>query len=125
MKRIFMGVLVVVIQGCANQPEVIGQSPTLSCIGSTDIEGDLANQFQPVQDSELLAQALGEPLKGKLCQGTVYESTDEVTVYRAWNSTNPHSEFGQWWSFNFLQERPRNIEKTMKSVINGLRLISW
>ncbi|MBE0379266.1 hypothetical protein [Pseudoalteromonas prydzensis] len=101
MKRILIGALLVVIQGCANVPKDTGQLPPAPCIGSTVIAGDLGNQFKQVQDSALLAQAIGEPLKGKLCQGTVYESTDEVTIYRAWNSTNPQSEFGQWWSFQF------------------------
>lgn len=101
MKRILIGALLVVIQGCANVSKDTGQLPSPPCVGSTVIAGDLANQFKLVQDSALLAQAIGEPLKGKLCQGTVYESTDEVTIYRAWNSTNPQSEFGQWWSFQF------------------------
>ncbi|MGO2128990.1 MAG: hypothetical protein ACTH4U_09645 [Pseudoalteromonas prydzensis] len=101
MKRILIGALLVVIQGCVNVPKDTEQLPPAPCIGSTVIAGDLGNQFKQVQDSALLAQAIGEPLKGKLCQGTVYESTDEVTIYRAWNSTNPQSEFGQWWSFQF------------------------
>lgn len=100
-KRILINVLIVAIQAGANEPEDIGQLPPLSCVGSTVISGDLGNLFKLVQDSALLSQAIGDPLKGKLCQGAVYESTDEVTIYRAWNSTKPHSEFGQWWSFQF------------------------
>ena len=99
MKRIFIVGLLVVIQGCANEPDYIGQLPKTSCVGSTVIADDLSEQFKLVHDPELLSQAIGEPLKGKLCQGAVYQSIGEVTVYRAWNSTNPHSQFGQWWSF--------------------------
>ncbi|QMV15470.1 hypothetical protein [Vibrio spartinae] len=101
MKRILIGALIIAIQGCANEPKNTEQVPPSSCVGTTIVAGDLSSRFKLVQDSAFLAQAIGEPLKGKLCQGAVYESTDEVTVYRAWNSTNPHSEFGQWWSFQF------------------------
>ncbi|WP_273050719.1 MULTISPECIES: hypothetical protein [Pseudoalteromonas] len=99
MKRILIGALIVAIQGCANKPEVAVQVPPQACLGSTEITGELGDQFVLVQDPDLLSQAIGEPLKGRLCQGAVYQSTDEVTVYRAWNSTNPRSQLGQWWSF--------------------------
>jgi len=99
MKRILIGTLIVVIQGCANDPVATTPLPEQACIGSTVISGDLSDKFELVLDSALLSQAIGEPLKGKLCQGAVYQSTQDVTIYRAWNSTNPHSQFGQWWSF--------------------------
>lgn len=107
MKRILICVLLVAVQGCATNPWVDGQSSELpsvqssaqSCVGNTGIVAELSDRFKLIQDSELLAEAIGEPLKGKLCQGAVYQSIDEVTIYRAWNSTNPNSQFGQWWSF--------------------------
>lgn len=57
--------------------------------------------FEEVQDPALLADALAEPGKGKLCQGRVYQSKPgtSVTIYRAWNSTNPHSKSSKWWAF--------------------------
>ncbi|EPP4294759.1 hypothetical protein [Vibrio navarrensis] len=99
MKKILSFTLIAAIQGCANQPTVTSPVEEQPCIGSTTIDGELSSQFNPIQDTSLLSQAIGEPLQGKLCQGAVYESTQEVTIYRAWNSTNPNSQLGQWWSF--------------------------
>ena len=71
------------------------------CIGTTDLPPNLANEFNVVEDSALLEEALGKPLKGRLCQGRVYESSsNQVTIFRAWNSTNPGSQFGEWWAFS-------------------------
>lgn len=72
-----------------------------SCPGSTEIPAQFAQYFQAVDDQELLDKALGEAGKGGLCKGQVYESTQELPAdfFRAWNSTNPNSEFGQWWAF--------------------------
>jgi len=76
--------------------------PEKSCAGTTDLPGSLKAQFVAIEDSTLLQATLGEPEKGKLCQGQVYQSKpdSQVTVYRAWNSTNPNSRFGNWWAFN-------------------------
>ncbi|MBQ4864803.1 hypothetical protein J8L98_24265 [Pseudoalteromonas sp. MMG013] len=117
MKKALLGTLLFTLQGCVNssstttvktaleselEPELASGVDTASaCIGSTALYGELHTRFKPIKDTELLAQAIGEPLKGKLCQGTVYQSTQEVTIYRAWNSTNPNSQFGQWWSFQY------------------------
>ncbi|MGY5618822.1 hypothetical protein ACXHQ9_17300 [Vibrio cincinnatiensis] len=99
MKRMLGFALIAVIQGCTNKSVVTETLVEASCIGTTAISGDLSDKFRPIQDSSLLAQSLGEPLQGKLCQGVVYQNTQDVTIYRAWNSTNPHSQFGQWWAF--------------------------
>ncbi|ENK1947515.1 hypothetical protein AB3A00_003426 [Vibrio cholerae] len=100
MKRILSFTLIAAIQGCANEPSVSQPiSSGLNCVGSTALSGELSDKFTPVQDESLLSQAIGEPLQGKLCQGSVYESTQDVIIYRAWNSTNPKSQLGQWWSF--------------------------
>ncbi|MDA0740183.1 MAG: hypothetical protein O3A59_14875 [Nitrospirae bacterium] len=82
-------------------PEVSDAIPQ-SCIGTTQVPVELVGQFEAVDDEALLHLALGEPTKGKLCQGQVYLSKDRshITIYRAWNSTNPNSAMGQWWAFN-------------------------
>ncbi|MGF1716875.1 hypothetical protein L4D08_18590 [Photobacterium chitinilyticum] len=99
MKWILNGLLIVVIQGCVSDPVTTANVQEQMCVGTTELSHDLSDKFEEVQDPASLSQALGEPLEGKLCQGTVYQSTQEVTIYRAWNSTNPGSQLGQWWSF--------------------------
>lgn len=70
-----------------------------ACIGSISPPAEYADKLKVVHDKPLLANALGEPTKGGLCQGKVYEVTESFTIYRAWNSTNPNSKFGKWWAF--------------------------
>jgi len=69
--------------------------------GSSNLPENLANKFEKIEDKELLNEALGLPNKGKLCQGQVYKSKadTQITIFRAWNSTNPNSKFGKWWAF--------------------------
>ena len=72
------------------------------CEGSVELAPHLAEHFTAIEDAELLNQALGEPEQGKLCQGQVYEVNPDakLTIHRAWNSTNPYSQFGKWWAFD-------------------------
>lgn len=71
------------------------------CIGSTELPAGITSSFQAIEDAPLLQASLGKPDEGKLCQGQVYVSNEsaDVTLYRAWNSTNPGSKFGSWWAF--------------------------
>ncbi|CAG9001438.1 MAG: hypothetical protein CENE_03458 [Candidatus Celerinatantimonas neptuna] len=96
--------------GCeAPHHNVLNQTPVQtqqsSCVGSIQLSDLLASKLDPIKAPVLLSGALGQTGKGKLCQGQVYQSHGgaRVTLYRAWNSTNPNSQFGQWWSFS----RPR------------------
>jgi hypothetical protein len=122
MKRTLLTGLLVLIQGCASHStsdssytpqsstdSSVQESESLSlhsqdqtCLGSTALPPTLAGQFDAVNDPTLLQEAIGKPEKGKLCQGKVYQSKPQtkITVYRAWNSTNPNSQYGQWWAFN-------------------------
>lgn len=95
MKYLFTAVSICLLVACANRPIA------RSCLGDTKLPAELAGNFEPVDDEELLNKALGNPDEGKLCRGQVYQSKAEtqVAVYRAWNSTNPHSKFGGWWAF--------------------------
>jgi hypothetical protein len=47
-----------------------------------------------------LAKALGQPDKGGLCSGQVFQAKADASVvlFRAWNSTNPNSRLGAWWA---------------------------
>lgn len=98
VKWIVMSVLVV-IQGCATKPATTSANVSV-CEGTVALPSALAGKFKSVDDPKLLDYAMGEPLAGGLCQGAVYQSTEEVTIYRAWNSTNSGSQFGNWWAFN-------------------------
>ncbi len=73
-----------------------------NCLGSTELPDHIATQFVAVNDPTLLNSALGQPEQGKLCQGQVYQAKadSQVILYRAWNSTNPYSQFGKWWAWN-------------------------
>lgn len=94
-----------VLHGCANnsvQPATEATvPPAQTCVGSTALPPSLAASFEPVDDGALLAKAIGQAGQGLLCQGQVYQSKVDapVVLFRAWNSTNPHSEFGNWWAF--------------------------
>jgi len=84
------------------QPDTQEQSDTITqCPGNTDPPIEFADKFEAVEDTALLETALGQPKDGKLCQGQVYKAKENthVTVYRAWNSTNPNSKMGKWWAF--------------------------
>ncbi|WP_297532976.1 hypothetical protein [Thalassolituus sp.] len=111
MKGFLLSLSIATLVSCtqmpATQPAQNEQPNTVSvaaesCIGTTDLAAPLRDSFVPAVDSDLLNAALGEPGKGGLCQGQVYISTGikTVTLYRAWNSTNPGSTYGNWWAFN-------------------------
>lgn len=84
------------------QPATHEQSGiTTQCPGNTKLPAKLTDKFDPIEDEDLLQMALGQPEKGGLCQGQVYQTktNTHVMVYRAWNSTNPNSKMGNWWAF--------------------------
>jgi len=104
MRNILVGILIIILSGCCNCPIKRKTRPTGNvqpCLGNSSLPEELAAQFDPVEDTQLLSKALGRPEKGMLCQGKVYKSKkdSQLTVFRAWNSTNPNSEYGNWWAF--------------------------
>lgn len=102
MRSLFTTILLFTLHGCAGFPiETEIQAPAPFCLGDSNLPEDLASEFQPIDDERLLNKALGSPNEGKLCQGRVYKSNAgaDVTLFRAWNSTNPNSKFGKWWAF--------------------------
>lgn len=82
------------------QHSAITQMSHAECEGSVEPPAHLAGYLTASTNDVLLNQALGEPEKGGLCKGQVYEVKKDFTIYRAWNSTNPGSEKGKWWAFN-------------------------
>ena len=117
-KHIFSALAILTLSSCAviietpekhhNPPSsatasnaVIAPTPTTpACVGNTQPPASRSEFLTPVTNGVLLQQALGEPTKGGLCAGQVYEVTKSFTIYRAWNSTNPGSEKGSWWAFS-------------------------
>ncbi|WP_028864042.1 hypothetical protein [Psychromonas aquimarina] len=104
MKNILVSLLVITVYGCASHPLEKEQQSTGAeqlCSGSSNLPESFADKFESIEDAQLLSEALGRPDKGKLCQGQVYASKKgiQITIYRAWNSTNPNSKFGKWWAF--------------------------
>lgn len=104
MKRILLSTLLITLQSCSiyaiDDNNAKAQEPV--CAGSLDLPAELVSQFDTVEDEALLNETLGEPTKGKLCQGKVYKSkkNTQIMIFRAWNSTNPDSKYGQWWAFD-------------------------
>jgi hypothetical protein len=103
VKNILFSILVLSIYGCSSYPieqEVQNSEVVQQCLGSTNLPESIATHFESIEDKALLNEALGNPNKGKLCHGQVYKSKkgSTVTLFRAWNSTNPNSKFGKWWA---------------------------
>lgn len=98
--------VLIMLVGCATPPNTYPPTKSAelasSCLGTTDLPEHLAPYFDEVEDPELLNSTLGKTDQGKLCQGKVYQAKadTEVPIYRAWNSTNPNSQFGNWWAFS-------------------------
>jgi hypothetical protein len=102
MKRIAFLLALTLLIGCsAHVVQKKTESGVQNCLGNTEMPAELEDSFEPVEDKSLLNLALGKPNEGKLCWGQVYQSKEDskVTVYRAWNSTNPNSKMGNWWAF--------------------------
>lgn len=103
MKRILLSAFPIVLFGCSSYPvPAVNTASVQECRGSVELPKVLNSQFEPADDKALLEDSLGTQDMGKLCQGKVYISKRDshVKIYRAWNSTNPNSRFGNWWSFN-------------------------
>ncbi len=72
----------------------------VQCKGSVQPPESVQAELSLVINDPLLNESLGKPEQGKLCHGAVYSANDSsnITIYRAWNSTNPQSKMGQWWA---------------------------
>lgn len=66
-----------------------------ACPGKIEAQDGLA----AVSDEPLYKQAVGEPTKGSLCTGQVFEAQKPVKVYRVWNKAKAYTKLGRWWSF--------------------------
>ena len=104
MRNILFSLFILTLYGCSSyqvKKDTQNTEIARSCLGSTNLPENIATHFEPIKDMLLLNEALGTPNKGKLCHGQVYKSKEDsnITLFRAWNSTNSNSKFGKWWAF--------------------------
>jgi len=102
LKRLLITLPLIALCGCAAITDRLVEQPPGECLGNPELPAELLASFDPVEDEALLSAALGAPKKGGLCQGRVYKTKEdvEITLYRAWNSTNLKSRLGAWWAFD-------------------------
>lgn len=72
----------------------------LVCAGEVAAPAVFATRLTQVERPDLVTASLGIEGVGGLCQAKAYEVTQPFEVFRAWNSQNPKSELGHWWSFS-------------------------
>ena len=77
-------------------PEAPVAAAPAACPGKIEAQDGLT----AVSDDALYKQALGEPTKGSLCTGQVFEAQKPVKVYRVWNKAKGYTKLGRWWSFS-------------------------
>ena len=85
----------------ANKPIKINAEasacPPLDIEIKTGLERKYALEVTP---GEIPPGACGVRGKGGLDSGSLFKTTDPITLYRLWNSTNPGSKMGNWWSLD-------------------------
>lgn len=91
-----------VIEPVDEQPAVLLSTPTAApeCAGNMELPVEFSRKFTAISEPQLLAQSIGEEGEGKLCQGQVYvaKKSTQIMLFRAWNGSDPASEFGEWWA---------------------------
>ena len=74
------------------------------------------DMLELVTNNALKQKAIGKPENGGLVQGKVYTVKDgysgHITVWRLWNSNNPCSKLGKWWTFDKPTGDISNFRKT-------------
>ncbi|AOT10406.1 hypothetical protein [Pseudoalteromonas luteoviolacea] len=66
------------------------------CIGKVEQHTGLV----PLQDEKLPSGVVMPQQLGGLCKGQVFVTTQEITIWRAWNSEYRGSKLGKWWTFD-------------------------
>ncbi len=78
------------------QPAATAPTAAGACAGTVDAKDGL----KEVDDPALLKQALGDPGKGGVCTGKVFEAVKPLTVYRVYDKAQKGSPIGRWWSLS-------------------------
>ncbi|OHX12251.1 hypothetical protein BI347_01095 [Chromobacterium sphagni] len=99
LRRTLVASLSLILIACATPPSQISQTAG-GCVGQVM---QAPTGMGPVQHDTLLANAIGAPGNGGLCEGVVYQqnaAAPGTIVYRVWDSGKPNSRLGRWWSFS-------------------------
>jgi len=96
IKRLVLSGFLAALTGCSPTVQNIDATPPKNgCVGQIE---QTTQNLTPVANKQLLQEAIGAELEGKLCDGTVLKATAPVKVYRVWDKEKPYSAFGRWWS---------------------------
>ena len=71
--------------------------------------------LREVQDDALLASALGQPGKGALCKGKVFQADQPVTLYRVYDASKSYTLYGRWWSLE-VPQGPRSQYQQQNAI---------
>lgn len=109
MKKIFLFLALMGMSACTTSSDPSMMMAPEPMLGSTFMESDdcegapnVPDGYTEVDDTDLIARAIGSAGEGKLCQADAIEKTDAAQVkyvYRAWNGQNEWSKYGKWWTF--------------------------
>ncbi|KZN69181.1 hypothetical protein [Pseudoalteromonas luteoviolacea] len=90
----------ILLSACASSDlatqKVNSQQVNAHCVGQVDQHSNL-KLLPNAHIPEGVVQPVGQ---GGLCTAQVFVATEDVTIWRAWNSEYNGSKLGKWWTFN-------------------------
>lgn len=99
ISRIALSLLSLAVAGCASFPgnrEVAEAGVDgVACVGAVP---SAADQLTSASNTALLAKSQYASGKGGMCAAKVFAVAGPVSVYRVYDSQNPHSMYGSWWA---------------------------
>lgn len=99
-KRLSFAALLAGLSACSS----ITTAPTASQAVGIDGQVCMLNRVDAlpevtvVDDSAMLALALGASLKGGICAGKAFKVNQPLQVYRLWDGQVAASQYGSWWA---------------------------
>ena len=115
-KHMIPGIVLVMLTGCASyeqnsqkeSPKTIDEPAATQhyqCAGEVGAPPIFVPLLTEVDDPSLVSDSIKGPTEGYLCQAKAYKVNKSFEIFRAWNSNNPGSEKGKWWSFKMPSGR--------------------
>lgn len=80
--------------------ELPEQGNVQQCVGEVVAPPIFVPLLTEVDDIDIVAGSVKANGEGGLCKAKAYRVNKPFEIYRAWNSNNPASEKGNWWSFS-------------------------
>lgn len=96
--RLLAASLTLLLCGCAQLPARQGQATGIDGIACVGAVAAPVPGLVEASNPALLGRAQAATGKGGVCSAAVYTVTAPVTVYRVFDSGNPHSRLGSWWA---------------------------